>query len=314
LRREDMVVRCKKCETTFRFDVSLIDGEGAWVRCGRCKNVFFLDKPLADKMTSPLFLQPSEPLRDKREREALPLDREDFKAVPAAEREQDFLIEAIKKDPGESDRDHAAEMKMQDKDEDHEPESEEKSDRPHGKQWVYLIILLLLGGVYLGFFSEIGNQAANFSSSAISTLIEKVLGTNHKGEELGPAQVDLVDIRQRLVVNGSLGIIRVVEGTAVNQSTHPMTRIKVKGEIVGEGNVLLGERESYCGNLLTGDELAAMTEEQFQKELSNPQGSDVSNDRIAPKGQIPFMIIFTREPFGVVKTFVVPAGAERLLP
>jgi len=93
-----------------------------------------------------------------------------------------------------------------------------------------------------------------------------------------------------------------------------MTRIRVRGEIVGDGGVLLGERESFCGNLLTADELATMTEEQLQKELSNPQGSDVSNDRIAPKGQIPFMIVFVREPIGVVKTFVVPSGAERLLP
>jgi hypothetical protein len=93
-----------------------------------------------------------------------------------------------------------------------------------------------------------------------------------------------------------------------------MTRIKVKGEITDAYTVVLGVRESYCGNILTSDELGAMTEEQIQRELSNPLGSDFSNDRIGSKGQIPFMIVFTREPPVVVKAFVTPAGAERLLP
>lgn len=44
-----------------------------------------------------------------------------------------------------------------------------------------------------------------------------------------------------------------------------------------------GVRESYCGNLLTGDELTTMTDEQIQEKLSKPQGSNVSNDQVAPK-------------------------------
>jgi hypothetical protein len=60
--------------------------------------------------------------------------------------------------------------------------------------------------------------------------------------------------------------------------------------------------------------LATLTEEQMQQELSIPQGSDISNDRIESSGQIPFMVVFANEPPGVVKTTVMPAGAERLLP
>jgi hypothetical protein len=111
-----------------------------------------------------------------------------------------------------------------------------------------------------------------------------------------------------------MGTIRVLEGTAINRSAFPMTRIKVKGEITDAYTVVLGVRESYCGNLLNADELATMTEDQIQKELSNPQGSDVSNDRVLPQGRIPYMIVFTREPAGVVKAFATPVVAERLLP
>ena len=135
-----------------------------------------------------------------------------------------------------------------------------------------------------------------------------------KSEEVGPAQVDVTDVRQRFVNNLTMGTIRVLEGTAINRSSYPMTRIKVKGEVTDAYTVVLGVRESYCGNLLNADELVTMTEDQIQKELSNPQGSDVSNDRIVPQGRIPFMIVFTREPAGVVKAFATPVGAERLLP
>jgi len=340
-----MIVRCKECKTKYRFDESLIDGEGAWVRCSRCKALFFLEKPAAEKMLSPSletgtedtrirlwektqapienglepdFAQTSMPVTERKKEKHDPFEKEYPEQIRDEERDPGPQIEAAGKDLSEFDRDHlkvdkAEDMKIQ-HDEEDGPRIEEKPARSKGKQWLYLLVVLLVGGLYLWFFSEIGRQAADFTSSAATTLIEKIHGAPLKKGDVGPAQVDLTDIRQRLVANGSLGIIRVVEGTAVNQAVHPMTRIRVRGEIVGDGGVLLGERESFCGNLLTADELATMTEEQLQKELSNPQGSDVSNDRIAPKGQIPFMIVFVREPIGVVKTFVVPSGAERLLP
>lgn len=333
-----MIVRCKKCETKFMFDDSVVEGVGAWVRCSRCKNIFFLDKPLTDAGISQRSVETGMvdvPVQSREEKRAvlnddhrqvftppetpLPPKTESFETVMSAEIRREPQIAAIEKESGETDRhypasDNAKDMKIDHEEEDEEAEVEEKPARSRGRQWLYLLIVLLLGGSYLWFFSEMGSRAANVASLSISSVIDNIRGVNLKGDEVGPAQVDLTDIRQRVVVNASLGIIRVVEGTAVNQAAHPMTRIRVRGEVVGDGGVLLGERESYCGNLLTADELAAMTEDQLQKELSNPQGSDVSNDRIAPKGQIPFMIVFTREPTGVVKTFVVPSGAERLLP
>lgn len=181
---------------------------------------------------------------------------------------------------------------------------EEKRVTVWKRQIVYLIIVFLLAGVYFSLYTDVGKEL----------IYERIFGMSEKAVEVGPAQVALVNVRWRPINNVHLGAIRVVEGVAVNESPYPMTRVKVKGEITDAQMVVLGAQESYCGNVLTDDELAAMTEEQIRKELGNPQGSDVSNDRIAPKGRIPFMIIFTREPTGVEKVFVTPSGAERLLP
>ena len=43
-----------------------------------------------------------------------------------------------------------------------------------------------------------------------------------------------------------------------------------------------------------------------------PQGSDVANERVAPNGEIPFIIVFGQEQSGAIKTVVLPAGAERV--
>ena len=304
-----MIVQCKKCQTRFRFDETLIAGEGVWVRCNQCKNVFFLDNPKKVEITSP-----TEQIRDIKGLATGSIGTEQGQIfehqIEEIKRLDTIPVKDIKENFGDSNtREPTEVVKVGDEgmyDEDEVPEEKGKKKRvlTWGIQLLIIFIVLLLGGVYFVFFTGTGGQA----------IFERILGTSQKSEEVGPAQVDLTDVRQRLVNNISIGTIRVIEGTAINQSSFPMTRMKVRGEITDAYTVVLGVKESYCGNLLTDDELAIMTEDQIQKELSNPQGSDVSNDRIEPKGQIPFMIVFTREPAGLVKTFVVPAGAERLLP
>jgi hypothetical protein len=75
-------------------------------------------------------------------------------------------------------------------------------------------------------------------------------------------------------------------------------------------DVVLGEKVVYCGNLLTDAELNTLAEAEMQRELSTPQGTDVSNERIPPNGEIPFMIVFSQEQAGAIKTVVMPAGAD----
>jgi len=87
----------------------------------------------------------------------------------------------------------------------------------------------------------------------------------------------------------------------------------IKGEIVDAYAVVLGERSSYAGNVLTDEELTILTEEEISRRLAQPEGRNNSNDKIVPNAQIPFMIVFVREPKGVIKTTVMTMGAERLL-
>jgi predicted Zn finger-like uncharacterized protein len=308
-----MVAQCKNCQTKFKFDETLIEGEGIWVRCNQCKNVFFMDNRAEAGKTSLSDREKDMGTEDMKESASeykraaqgqIMLDqKEDTK------RPETVTVGDIEKEVGDIGKYKSIGTEnvhddRPDRDEITEEKTGMKPVASRGRQGVYLLIVLLMGGVYFTFFAETDWQAT----------FEKIFGTFKKSEEVGPTQVDVADARQRLVNNLTMGTIRVLEGTAINHSSFPMTRIKVKGEVTDAYTVVLGVRESYCGNLLNADELANMTEDQIQKELSNPQGSDVSNDRIVPQGRIPFMIVFTREPAGVVKAFATPVGAERLLP
>ena len=144
--------------------------------------------------------------------------------------------------------------------------------------------------------------------------IEKFLdlGMEAKSPETVQTPVGLKEIRQRSVANLLAGNLRVIEGIAVNQSSAPLARIRVRLVISDAFDVVLGEKIAYCGNLLSDAELSTLAEAEIQRELSTPQGSDVSNERIEPNGEIPFMIVFSQEQAGAIKTVVTPAGADRI--
>ena len=47
-----MIIQCKKCETKYKFDESLIKDDGIWVRCSRCKEIFFQERPKSEEIIS----------------------------------------------------------------------------------------------------------------------------------------------------------------------------------------------------------------------------------------------------------------------
>ena len=99
----------------------------------------------------------------------------------------------------------------------------------------------------------------------------------------------------------------------MNQADYSISRIVIKGEIVDAYAVVLRERASFAGNILTDDELTTLSEEEILRKLAEPSGRNNSNDRILPNGHIPFMIVFAHEPPGLIKTTLMTIGAERLL-
>jgi predicted Zn finger-like uncharacterized protein len=338
-----MIIQCRKCETRFRFDDALMEGEGVWVRCSRCQHVFFEDNPAAEKPAAPP--EPTREIPSVRISEArrIPDDRFDINAELAPPRvavKEDFTPEpipapaaeappAIDREPlierqdlelGESPagRSHGEDDDQQDDEEEDLAEDEEPGRGRWGWRILKILLLailaaLLAGSLGLWFFPEVRNEVLEWVSPGLRNIpgAERVLTPAPAGRETALAPVRLKDIRQRAVTNLLVGNLQVIEGVAVNQAPYPLARIQIRLVISDAYDVMLGERTIYAGNLLTDTELGALAEAEILRELSIPQGTDVSNEKIPPNGEIPFMIVFSQEQAGAIKTTVLPAGADR---
>jgi predicted Zn finger-like uncharacterized protein len=192
-------------------------------------------------------------------------------------------------------------------------DKEKKKTKRHlwtpGKVIAYIVILILvLGGVYMLIFPQMGKEVLDNLSRYMSTdNIEK----KDTGTTAWEGSVNFTNVKERLVKNFILGDLLVIQGAVVNKYDYPISKVKVRGKILNAAKEILDEVEFYCGNLLTDEELGHLTGEEITKELSTEIGSDISNDNIAPEGEIPFMIVFTNPPKEAVEFIVELAKDSR---
>ncbi len=341
-----MIIQCRKCETRFRFDEKLIEGDGVWVRCSRCQNVFFEERPAGDVLSS----APADPeIPSVRISDAKRISNDRFplgeERIPRVEKEAEKEKEGeipplgLAEMEKEVDREIGQEPAIDridmgvDKEplripvtaegDDEEDETEILEKEPGRRRWGWAILkiialliftVLVTAGVSLWLFPEIRTQALDWVSPRLREIpgTERLLGTETKKGDTAPAPVRIKEVRQRSVTNLLVGTLRVIEGVAVNQSPYPLANIRVRLVISDAYDVVLGEKIVACGNILSDAELNTLAEAEIQRELITPHGTDVSNQRIEPNGEIPFMIVFSQEQAGAIKTVVTPAGADRV--
>jgi predicted Zn finger-like uncharacterized protein len=319
-----MIIQCKQCRTKFKFDDALMQGSGVWLRCSRCGHVYYQENPLM----KPDAVSPSEPTKPVEEpmpvEKSVPekkitelpsqpssvgyRDADGFHSLDKAMETKKYLNEEINLDlektpeesiGGETEEEEVVQKKIA------TPKSSGKIWKIAA--WSVLVILIIPAIIYFFVFPEFGDQMVKniLVSVGISEPAHQAVAINQV--------VRLQDVRHRVVNNYILGQLGVVEGTAVNRADYPVSRIMIKGEILDAYSVVLGDHTSYAGNILTDEELTNLSEEEILIKLSHPEGLNNSNDKIMPNGQMPFMIVFSHEPAGVIKTTVVTVGAERLL-
>jgi len=314
-----MIIQCKRCETKFRFDESLLTGEGLWVRCSRCRHVFFQEgaRPAAaetqrsrkEESAAAGAEKPVQAASQAIETENAHGAAPEGKSVPAEAADVDEL-EIDKTEENLEELSSAAE-------EEEEPPRKKKKKKgvlTPGRIVLYgLLLVVLLLAVFFRFFPQGGESILQGIFQTIPA-VERLWGPEKTARGFNLRQIEIRDVRQRFVNNGIMGKLRVVEGAAVNASSFTVARIKIKGELYDAYGVVLTDRVAHAGNILVDEALWVLTEEAIANELSSPQGSTVSNERVPPGGKIPFMVVFAHEPPGVAKATVMVAGAERILP
>jgi len=309
-----MVIQCRQCRTKFRFDDSLMQGSGVWLKCSRCGHVYFQENPLL-KQDADLSSEPVKSVKESRlAKKTESLTESPHVVYRDAEglHSLDKTIETKKNFNEEINLDTERKREEDIRIEQEEVEQKEiSSSKSSGKSWKVAVasvfVILIISVVTFFIFLQSGEQIIK------DVLVYIGISEPARPEIAVPQMVKLQDVRHRVVNNYTLGPIGVVEGTAVNRAEYPISRILIKGEILDAYSVILGEHTSYAGNILTDDELTNLSEEEIFMKLSRPEGLNNSNDKIMPNGQISFMIVFSHEPAGVIKTTVMTIGAEHLL-
>ena len=339
-----MIIQCKQCRTKFRFDDAQIVDDGLWVRCSRCGHVFFQDNPkkmngAADALpmdsVSPQNITAErspgrlafEPVRNDAPKN-IPDDdvasflsavmepektgSEDLKSESRQTKRESASVEDIKISSG---FENLHEMEESgDESEAAPPPPVRKSSRIWQiALWSILVIVAIPAIVYFVVFPQLGERYVKLGEQGVNMFLKAAGVSQPTQGQFVTGQIKLQNVRQRIINNYILGNIRIVEGTAGNQADFSMARIRVKGDILDAYAVVLDSKVSYAGNVLTEEELTNLSEEEIFKRLSMPSGLNNANERVFPNGQIPFMIVFTRDQPGVIKTTVMIAGAERLL-
>ena len=311
-----MIIQCRQCRTKFKFDDALMQGNGVWLRCSRCGHVYFQENPLMKPETD-LPSEPSKPLEEPIHAEKARSCRRNphpsaigmqkvFILLIKSWRQKKYLNEEINLDIEETPEESIS------RENEEVVQKELASPKSSGKiwkiaVWSVFVILIIPAVIYFLVFPEFGEQIIN------NVLVSVGISEPVKPEIVISQAVKLQDVRHRMINNYILGQIGIVEGNAINRADYPISRIQIKGEILDAYSVVLGEHTSYAGNILTDEELTNLSEEEILMKLSHPEGLNNSNDKIMPNGQIPFMMVFSHEPAGVIKTTVVTVGAERLL-
>ncbi|MDP2854859.1 MAG: zinc-ribbon domain-containing protein [Smithellaceae bacterium] len=334
-----MIIQCKQCRTKFRFDDAQMEGNGLWVRCSLCQHVFFQDNPLeinastVTPQSSPAFSQGTPPEKTAGRLSFEPagtalggstLDEDitsfleevmvpeksasdELRPKSKSAKQAGMNLTEIEFSPASESLDETGELQRASA-EKPMPPARKKSRLWKIALWTLTILAIIVIPVIVCFvvFPQLSERYVQIAREYVDV-------SQYKDGRSVAGQVKLQDIRQRVINNYILGNIRIVEGTAVNQANFSIARIQVKAEMMDAYAIVLGERASYAGNVLTDEDLTNLSEEEILKRLSLPGGRDNSNERVISNGRIPFMIVFTREPPGYIKTTVMISGAERLL-
>jgi hypothetical protein len=183
----------------------------------------------------------------------------------------------------------------------------------HKITWIALIIVFLIlffmAVGFLWFYPEKKNQTLQWMVSNIP-YADKVLTVDNEQKNPDTGKIKFIDVRQRFIRNISLGRnIRVIEGIVKNNTAANISKVKLLGELYdSERLLLLTSKPSLAGNVLTDDKLENLDEDEIFSALSIAPASNLSEAKIPPMGQVPFMIVFIREPAKVFKLVVIPVS------
>ena len=111
-------------------------------------------------------------------------------------------------------------------------------------------------------------------------------------EQTAPGHIALTGLQGRFIQNEQSGELFLIEGQAVNNYKEPRAAIQVKGIIYDQSGEALLQKTVFCGNPISEKELKTLPFAELETFMGNQFGKKLSNMKVAPEQQIPFVIAF----------------------
>ena len=270
-----MIVQCERCQTKFKLNDERVPEGGGKARCSKCQHIFVIEKPLVPG------LETIEGLKVKEVPVTIPKEVE--KGF------DEFLSKP-------------------------EEWNEEVRERrfPLKSMLALLVLFVVLGGGAFLYWDKLGE--INWKIFSISNLRD-YLGSRISSDRApdGNTVLSKSQLRGYYIDNINAGRIFVIEGKAINNSSEAKGFIKVKGALFDSMGNKLAEREVYCGNILSGEELMELGADQINYRLDNPGEDPSVNLNVFPQKSIPFMVVFFDLPENIKKFSVKLTGTEKAI-
>jgi len=310
-----MIIQCKQCATKFRFKDELMTGKGVWVRCGRCGHEFFEINTRQDAFAPPA----QEPVKTTQEAAVTPGAEAEAAAPQEVPVSKPLPIPGPAAPPkilSPSDVMTPPEAKQPLPVEEEELENDDREDRAHAPFWTTgrlvaysILVFLVVGGVYFWLNPSITRNVLN---AVYPGAADRVLGAAPAAPVATVGGINFAEVKERFTKSTASGDLLVISGLAVNEYEYPVARVKLRGKVLDNTGKVLGEVETYAGNLLTDDELNRLTDKEVLAELQKPEGSDMPNTNIRSRASIPFMIVFMNPPKEIDEFIIELSGVERM--
>jgi hypothetical protein len=122
---------------------------------------------------------------------------------------------------------------------------------------------------------------------------------------------DAGSVAAEFVENPVAGRLLVVKGKLRNAYDHPRSAIRVSATLIAKGGAPIRTTTVYAGNVLSGQELAALDVNAIQARLQISTGTANSNVGVKPGGSLPFMVVFDQLPANIDEYSVEVAGSKK---
>jgi hypothetical protein len=147
--------------------------------------------------------------------------------------------------------------------------------------FLLLLLIIVAGGYYVTQYTAI---QIPFVSDWIGKGAESVVS---------PVEASL---KGYFVENAAEGPIYIIEGRVRNGTAASVSFVEVTGRVFASGKTFQRASKSFCGNVLSREDLQQRPLADIQKQLLNRRGADNRNVRLASGSDVPFMVVFGNLP------------------